>query len=467
MLKKSLVLMSVSAAFFAQAQDVSILRNTVDVYSSTPMVGSSKFNAMAGANGALGGDANSLLTNPAGLGVAISGEVSGTLSIAGNKNKSTWAGSTIDYSKTNTDLGNAGAVMAFPLMTETGWKFINIGINFSNQSLDNYVESPGSSNVIKDFTDKSASLAGHAYNRYGNLSRTSFGVGANYNHNLYIGAGFNFLSASIDQYDTAAFQSLDNGSIEYFNRQNTPMSERSSGFSASLGVIGKLSPNFRIGGSIETPTFWRIDRAYNFYNDPDYGDGTGGESRDLTTPLKATVSAAFVASKNFSLNVDYTLGLTKPKYKVVTGVESELNSFFKDNYKNLSEVRIGAEYRIQQFRLRGGYSYVSNPFDALTVSQVNPDASTSDQSYSNMMLNNRNLASVGLGYDFKSFYIDASYQYVTSTYSNPFLRGIETGNPSTDTAYYSDTRIMSSDYFAVSEVKNNRNNFFITLGWKF
>lgn len=459
--------MSVSAAFYAQAQDVSILRNTVDVYSSTPMVGSSKFNAMAGANGALGGDANSLLTNPAGLGVAISGEVSGTVSIAGNKNKSSWGGTSIDYSKTNTDLGNIGGVIAFPLMSESGWKFINIGINYSNQSLDNYVESPGSNNVIKDFTDKSASFAGHAYNRYGNLSKTSFGVGANYNHNLYVGAGFNFFNTSIDQYDTAAFQSLDNGSMEYFDRQNTPMSERSSGFSASLGVIGKLSPNFRIGGAIETPTFWRIDRSYNFYNDPDYGDGSGAESRDLTTPLKATVSAAFVASKNFSLNVDYTLGLTRPKYKVVTGAESELNSFFKDNYKNLSEVRIGAEYRIQQFRLRGGYSYTSNPFDALTVSQVNPDASTSDQSYSDMMLNNRNLASFGLGYDFKSFYIDASYQYVTSTYSNPFLRGIETGNPSTDTAYYSDTRIMSSDYFAVSEVKNNRNNFFITLGWKF
>ncbi|GEN70250.1 OmpP1/FadL family transporter [Chryseobacterium lathyri] len=467
MLKKSLVLMSVSAAFYAQAQDVSILRNTVDVYSSTPMVGSSKFNAMAGANGALGGDANSLLTNPAGLGVAISGEVSGTVSIAGNKNKSSWGGTSIDYSKTNTDLGNIGGVIAFPLMSESGWKFINIGINYSNQSLDNYVESPGSNNVIKDFTDKSASFAGHAYNRYGNLSKTSFGVGANYNHNLYVGAGFNFFNTSIDQYDTAAFQSLDNGSMEYFDRQNTPMSERSSGFSASLGVIGKLSPNFRIGGAIETPTFWRIDRSYNFYNDPDYGDGSGAESRDLTTPLKATVSAAFVASKNFSLNVDYTLGLTRPKYKVVTGAESELNSFFKDNYKNLSEVRIGAEYRIQQFRLRGGYSYTSNPFDALTVSQINPDASTSDQSYSDMMLNNRNLASFGLGYDFKSFYIDASYQYITSTYSNPFLRGIETGNPSTDTAYYSDTRIMSSDYFAVSEVKNNRNNFFITLGWKF
>lgn len=460
--------MSVSAAFFAQAQDVSVLRNTVDVYSSTPMVGSSKFNAMAGANGALGGDANSLLTNPAGLGVAISGEVSGTLSIAGNKNKSTWAGSAVDYSQTNTDLGNVGAVIAFPLMSETGWKFINIGINYSNQSLDNYVESPGSNDVIKDFdVDKSSSLAGHAYDRYGNLSKTSFGVGANYNHNVYVGASFNFFNADIDQVDRAAFQSLQNGSLEYFDRQNTPFTERSSGFSATLGVIGKLSPNFRIGGAIETPTFWRIDRVYNFYNDPTYGDGSGGESRDLTTPLKATVSAAFVASKNFSLNVDYTLGLTRPKYEVVTGAETEMNSFFKDNYKNVSEVRIGAEYRVKQFRLRGGYSYVSNPFDALTVSQVNPDASTSDQSYSNMMLNSRNLASFGLGYDFKSFYVDASYQYVTSKYSNPFLRGIETGNPATDTAYYSPNTIMSSDYFAVSEVKNNRNNFFITFGWKF
>jgi hypothetical protein len=50
-----------------------VIRNTVDVYSNTPMVGSAKFNAMAGANGALGGDANSLLTNPAGLGLLFLG----------------------------------------------------------------------------------------------------------------------------------------------------------------------------------------------------------------------------------------------------------------------------------------------------------------------------------------------------------------------------------------------------------
>ncbi|WP_449398897.1 hypothetical protein [Chryseobacterium wanjuense] len=185
--------MSISAAFFAQAQDVSVIRNTVDVYSGSPSVGSAKFNAMAGSNGALGGDANSLLTNPAGLGVAISGEVSGTLSIMSNKNTSSYAGASYGYNINKADLGNVGAVMTFQLMTESAWKFINIGVNYSNQSIENYIETPGNSNLIYDFdATNSASFGRHAYDRYGYLSKTSVGVGANYNNNLYIGAGLNF-----------------------------------------------------------------------------------------------------------------------------------------------------------------------------------------------------------------------------------------------------------------------------------
>ncbi|UHO36988.1 hemin receptor [Chryseobacterium capnotolerans] len=467
MLKKSLVLMGISAAFFAQAQDVSLIRNTVDVYSSTPMVGSAKFNAMAGANGALGGDANSLLTNPAGLGVAISGEVSATLSVIGNKNSSSLGGNKMDFSKTRGDLGNAGGVIAFPLMTESAWKFINIGVNFSNQSLDNIIQTPGNANITASLPDGAATLDGHAYSRYGNLSKMSFGVGANYNHSVYIGAGLNFFNATVDQYDRLGLKMNKNNYVDVFDRQDTPYSERSSGFSATIGVIGKLSPNFRLGASLETPTFWNIDRDFSFYNNPDYGNGIGSENRKFTSPLKATVSAAFVASKNFSLNVDYTLGLTKPDYKVYGNVERDLNSFFKENYKNMSEVRVGAEYRVQQLRLRGGYSYLSNPVDALTISRFDNAGNVADQSYSNMMLSDRNLLSFGIGYDFKSFYIDASYQNVSSKYSNPFMRGL-IGNDY-DSAYYSlDSKsIYESDAYAVSEVKNSRNNFFLTVGWKF
>lgn len=458
--------MSISAAFFAQAQDVSVIRNTVDVYSNAPNVGSAKFNAMAGSNGALGGDANSLLTNPAGLGVAISGEVSGTLSITSNKNTSSYAGSSYGYTINKGDLGNIGAVMTFQLMTESAWKFINIGVNYSNQSIENYIETPGNNNIntlagIKD----DYTYNRQAYNRYGYVSKTSFGVGANYNNNLYLGAGLNFLNTSIDQFDTARLINNTTGAADEFDKQSTPFSEKGNGFSASLGVIGKLSPNFRVGASLETPTFWDIDRGYYFYNDPIYGDDYAGENRKLTSPMKATVSAAFIASKSFALNVDYTLGLTKPKYKVYGDAETQLNDFFKDNYKNLSEVKIGAEYRIKQFRLRGGYSYSSNPFDALNVDRYADNGSIASQTYNNLILNDRNALSVGLGYDFKSFYIDASYQNITSKYSNPFLFGpVDAAN---EAGYYSPTDLISSTAYAVSDVKNVRNNFFITFGWKF
>ena len=475
MLKKSLVLMSISAAFFAQAQDISVIRNSVEIYSNSPNIGSSKFNAMAGANGALGGDASSLLTNPAGLGVAISGDVSGTLSINSNKNTSSLAGSSVKYTVNKTDLGNAGGIVAIPLMSKTGWKFINIGVNYSNQSIENYVESPGNTNIIipKKLVDQNGnnvngnlSYLGHNYDRYGNQSKMNIGVGANYENRLYLGAGLNFHYASIDQSETARFGlDLDN-SVDSFTKQYTPNSERSNGFSASLGVIGKLSNEFRVGASIETPTWWTIDRAFSEYYTGEDGSiyyKNYGEDRTFTSPMKATVSAAFVPSKNFSLNVDYTLGLTKPKYKVQGDAESELNSFFSDKYKNLSEVRVGAEYRIKSFRLRGGYSYASSPFDAFTISAYSNAGAATNTNYSDLILGSRNTIGAGIGYDFGQFYLDAAYQNISSSYKNPFLQS----NADYGTGYYSGNFDVSPTSSAVSEVKNNKSNFFLTFGWKF
>ena len=56
MIKKSLAVLSIAAAFYAQAQDASIIKNSVEIYSNSSTTGSSKFNAMAGSMGALGGD---------------------------------------------------------------------------------------------------------------------------------------------------------------------------------------------------------------------------------------------------------------------------------------------------------------------------------------------------------------------------------------------------------------------------
>ncbi|MGA9212134.1 OmpP1/FadL family transporter [Kaistella sp.] len=467
MIKKSFIILGISAAYFMNAQDISTLRNTAEVYSNSSLNGTSKYNAMAGSMGALGGDFSVLNSNPAGIGVSITSEFSGTLAIQSSKNATSLAGKSFDYKVNRTDLGNVGGVMAFKVDGSSPWKFVNIGVNYSSQSIEDYSETPGNSTVNFNINDENGALidnvafSGHAYNRYGDLSKMSVAVGGNYDNRIYVGAGLNFHSAVIDQYDSAAFDSSANNTTSIYNKQYTPFSETSNGFSATVGVIGKINPQFRVGAALETPTWWSISRVYNEYENPT--DGTYTEDRNLSTPMKATLSAAFVPNKNFAINVDYSLGLTKSKYKVYGNAETELNNFFSDHSKNLSEVKIGAEYRINAFRLRGGYGFAASPFDSVSLSAFTDNGSAANTSFNNLIVGKRSTIGAGIGYDFKSFYIDAAYQNLSSEYKSPFLRGSASNN----TGYFSDNYIVESDVSIVSNVKNTKDNFFITLGWKF
>lgn len=466
MIKNSLIVLTLSAAYFVNAQDVSTLKNTVEVYSNSALNGSSKYNAMAGSMGALGGDFSTLNSNPAGIAVSIASEFSGTLGIESNKNTTSYAGKSADYKVNNTDLGNVGGIAVFPVTGTSPWKFVNVGVNYSNQSIEDYSETPSNSNVIYEIRDADNLLvdelqfAGHAYNRYGNLSKMSIGVGGNYDNRIYVGAGINLHNTMLDQYDSAAFTDKNN-ITDVYEKQYTPYSESANGFSASVGIIGKVSPQIRLGASLETPTWWSIARVYSEYGNP--VDGTYTEDRKLSSPMKATVSAAYVANKNFALNVDYSLGLTKPQYKVYGDAETEMNDFFTRNSKNLSEVKVGAEYRIAAFRLRGGYGFASSPLDSMAISTLLDNGTAANTTYDNLIVGKRNTLGVGLGYDFKSFYIDAAYQNVKSEYNSPFLQGSSANN----TGYFSNKYIVESDASIVSNVKNTKDNFFITLGWKF
>lgn len=461
MIKKSLIVLGISAAYFVNAQDISTLRNTAEVYSNSALNGSAKYNSMAGSLGALGGDVSVVNSNPAGIGVNITSEFSGTLAIENNNNSTSFGGSSLDYKVNNTDIGNIGGIAAFRIEGATPWKFVNIGVNYSNQSLEDYSETPGNSAINFNIYDNNDQLIdniafnGHAYNRYGNLSKMSFAVGGNYDNRIYVGAGVNFHTAALDQYDSAAFTSTQNNSTEVYNNQFTPFSETSSGFSATVGVIGKINPMFRLGAALETPTWWQMARVYNEYENPT--DGTYTEDRNLTTPFKATLSAAFVPNKNLALNVDYSLGLSKAKYKVYGDAETELNSFINENSANLSEIKAGAEYRYAGLRLRAGYGYATSPYDSRSILAYNDGGTTANSSFDNLFAGKRSTIGAGLGYDFKSFYIDAAYQNVTSDYRSPFLAN----------TYFSDNYIVEADAAAVSDVKNTKDNFFITLGWKF
>ncbi len=473
--------MSVAAVFFAKAQDVSTIRNAVDVYSDKSIGASAKFDAMAGSNGALGGEATSLLTNPAGLGVAIASNLTGTLGISSYENTSTMASASSSYTNRAGSLKNLSALIAFqPENPESPVKFVNVGFNLSNRTLDDYIETPGNSNIViqkslLDVTNNpvtgNLTLQRHAYDRVGLLSDVGVGVGANIQNRFYIGGGLKFKGISLEQYDTAQFHlDLDN-TVDNYYKQYTPYSEESSGIALNIGVIGKVSNMVRLGAALETPTWWTIERLYSDY----YTDSAGymsvetlAENRRFRTPLTATLSAAVVPNKNFALNVDYVVGLTKPQYTVYGDAETELNNFFNDYYMNTHEFKVGAEYRIAGFRLRGGFAHATSPLDGISVSAYSGSGSTGEFGFENLIASKRNTFGLGLGYDWKKFFLDVTYQNQQSTYSNPFLYGqVMNASPYYSSGYHSGNFDVSATNYAVSEVKNVRNNVMLGLGFKF
>ena len=477
MIKRISLVAFLSLGAMYYAQDASVIKNTAEVYSGSNFGGTAKFNSMAGSMGALGGDLSAITVNPAGTGVFITGDVSATLAVQGNKNNSNLFGKSFESSYNNTNLGQVGGVVSFETNSNSPWQFVNLAFNYSTKNLEDYVQTPGNSSIKEAVQYDSGGTTvndflvynGHAYDRTGTASNLNVSLGGNYENKIYLGAGLNFKTAELEQSDFFQLQLQNLGEYANYHKQYTPYRESSNGFSASVGIIGKINNNIRLGAAIESPTFWNLTRTYTEYgqNSSDaWVSDIFDETRRLTTPMKLTLSGALVASKNFAVNIDYTLGVTKPKYKVEGSAEQQLNDYFSSDYKNTSDLRIGAEYRMAGFRLRGGYGIESNPFDASSLKSFNSTGTSGTNSYSSLFLGKRQTLAGGLGYDFKSFYVDAGVQNITATYDNPFF-----GGEYAVTAYNGFSVIngdgVDNSTSIVSEVKNTKTNFFVTVGWKF
>ena len=465
MTKKISILAGISASALFFAQDVSIIRNTSTIYDNISSLGTARYSAMAGSMGALGGDASVLNTNPAGLGVFITDDISASLAINSTKSTASLAGKSTSQNISKANLGNANGVLSFQTKENSAWKFVNVGINYVTQNVSDKLQSPGNANIIvgQGSTNPSA-FEGHLYETIGHRSKLNLGIGGNYDNKIYIGAAVNFSSVNIEQYDEVKVSSLNTGRAKYFSRQNTPYIEDADGFSLSLGVIGKLSNAVRLGASIESPTWYSVDREYNYYklNGSILSINGYTESRTFRTPTKLTLSGAFIPNKHFAFNVDYRVDLGKPNFGG-GAADVQLNNFYESAYKAQHEVRIGGEYRIKSFRIRGGYAFTTSPFKDHTEKMFDNNANVVNGKLSNYIVGKTQVISGGIGYDFKLFYIDASYQHRTHEHSNPFFAGSyfnrdwdgSLGNNSASTASI------------VSNAKNQKGHLILTLGWKF
>lgn len=189
-------------------------------------------------------------------------------------------------------------------------------------------------------------------------------------------------------------------------RFNNELYTYGSGFSMNLGAIYKASEKVRIGLAYETPTWYRLNDELTQTISTNSTNGTDNFSDyvnpntvnmyptyKIQTPSKLTASGTFIFGKKGLLSVDYTTKnysktQFRPKNEIIY---SSLNSQMKDQLQNTYELRIGGEYKIKQWSLRGGYRFEQSPYKV-------------DLPFGDLMS-----YSGGLGYNFGNSRLDIAY----------------------------------------------------------
>lgn len=252
---------------------------------------------------------------------------------------------------------------------------------------------------------------------------------------------------------------------------------RGSGWNLSFGLIVKPIHELRFGASVVSPTYWSLDHDYAgavsySYFDPQYPESdnnpmAGVEETDyasfswkLRSPWRFMVGASAVIGQNAIISIDYErqayndMTMKSAVYGRYGYLDSyEDNVYVNNDVRNYCQganiVRIGAEYRVTpQFSVRAGYNVTgTNVKDEVRDGGTEVVTSGTDPSFS-FTKTNENIC-LGLGYKFKSFYLDGAYVYNHRT-SNMFA--------------FTDSNAGLAPMWKVSD---NNSSIVMTLGFRF
>ncbi|TGN30240.1 OmpP1/FadL family transporter [Empedobacter tilapiae] len=447
--------------------------NAINLYSQDINSGNAKYIGVGGAVGALGSDITSVEQNPAGLGVAINSDVQVTAGVSTFSNKTNF-GTNIKQSDNNFDFQQFGGTFVFA-NEASKWNRFTIGVAYLNQRLDNY-SSIGTNEGIK-FADPDGTFNGYLKDIDGYKSKFSVNLGTSYDDKVYLGFGLNFHETNYSGYEQYAERDDNNNQTYVYNANGAPFREIGQGFSFSLGAIYKVNHNVRLGAAYHSPVWYNVaEDFYSAKNSFDYDKRTAdtyymySSDYDMTRGGRFVGSLGFVVGKNLSIGADYTYHMNNDTKLKPTQYFNGDNNFINDFVKNSNEVRVGTEYRIDRFKVRAGYNYITSPYKDFNTSKVlNTEFRDENNVPQNINLKNAfagdiNRVSFGLGYDFGGFYIDAAYQYQTQKYQQ-LIGGTNFVDPNYDEKLQGYYFVSLPSYSP--KVKLDNNLFLLTLGWQF
>lgn len=148
-MRKLFVLCIAFLCSYVNAQNI----NDVVRFSTEDIQGTARFQSMAGAFGAVGGDLSSLNINPAGAAIFNYSEFTITGTTSNRDNDALFGNNSLNTDRNTSDINQAGAVFVFKSTNESPWRKISIGANYdiatnfdnrffasgtTNQGIDNY-----------------------------------------------------------------------------------------------------------------------------------------------------------------------------------------------------------------------------------------------------------------------------------------------------------------------------------------
>jgi hypothetical protein len=422
-------------------------------YSRVFYSGTARFNGLSGAFGAVGADFSTLATNPAGIGLYNGSEMTFTIAPTVGSSTSTYNGTQASDSRVNFGLGNFGFIFniqphpqhkngilksvnfGFGLNRQNDFnnRVVIHGINNRNSMMQSYANTMNENqippSVVQDsdpfdlglaygtnlvFYDNDtkryycdAAFGGVIQDKtittYGSMNEFDISFGVNLNDKLFLGMTVGI--PTINYYENSIYREADaRDTIPNFIAltYTYDLHTRGTGVNGKFGVIYKPVNWFRVGASVHTPT-WFPNMRDNWYSSMQSSFDTtawntvmyspvGNYNYRLTTPFRAMGSLAFIIGHYGLVSADYEyVNYSQARFNSADDSYTTVNNQIKADYKSWGNIRVGTEWRIYNFRVRGGFGYFSDPYQTGSNNSA------------------RYQASGGIGYRAKHFFADVTY----------------------------------------------------------
>lgn len=294
-----------------------------------------------------------------------------------------------------------------------------VDLNFAGQQayfgynaylFDPEVDTPD--NIVYNRVDNVANSSN--YYQEANIATTGFNGKVNLNFAtqyrdwLYLGLNLNVHFTDYVK-NTSIYEDYNNPAATGVRsvRFDTERYTYGGGFSMNVGAIAKVTEAFRVGVAYESPTWYSLqdevtqrissycpecDGTTASYFTADPGFTFVLPDYSLRTPGKWTGSLAYIFGQHGLISIDGSIkdyGNTEYTSRNYGAINYRLG----DDLGIAAEVRIGAEYRIKAFSLRGGFRYEQSPYEE------------------NVAMGDLRGYSGGLGYTFGNSRIDLAYSY--------------------------------------------------------